>query len=137
VNRNDPTGLDAVANSDGTYHFILRGHLTVSDFYGAHITNSNPRFSEQWATGGQFLAGTVVRGAVHDAPATRTWVQGDAVGRSTTPGTLIARGWDENGHYPNHNDNTNHVGIFRGLTKDGKIKIVDQYHGPNGKTPGT
>ena len=80
----------------------------------------------------QFLTGTLVRGAVHDAPAARSWVQGEAVGRNTSPGTLIARGW-ENDRYPNRSTG-NHVGIYLGPSGDGKtIRIFDQFAGAHGK----
>jgi hypothetical protein len=100
VNNNDPTGLDAVLNRDGvTYHFVVRPELTLRNLAGTHVTHRNPRFTEQCATGGQFLTGTNIQGRVHDAPATRTWSQGNSVSRNTPRGALIARGW-ENGAYP-------------------------------------
>ena len=38
------------------------------------------RFTQQCATGGQFLAGGFVHGAIHDVPSTGTWRQGAVVG---------------------------------------------------------
>ena len=140
VDGSDPLGLDAVLNSDGQmYHFVLRPELIVRNLVGTHITNQNPRFTEQCATGGQFLTGTNIQGRIHDAPATRTWTRGAAVNRNTPIGTLVARGW-ENGAYPNRAPNeyakgelANHVGVYAGAgDKPGYIKVLDQYAGRDG-----
>jgi RHS repeat-associated protein len=140
VNKNDPTGLDAILNGDGTtYHFIVRPELSLRNLAGTQVTHQNPRFSEQCATGGQFLTGTNIHGRIHDAPATRTWSQGNAVSRNTPRGTLIARGW-EHGAYPNRpagdygkNEVPNHVGIYLGAgDRAGTIKVFDQSAGQRG-----
>ena len=47
VDRSDPTGLDSVSNKDGTYHFVIRNDLVRQNLAGTHVTNPNPRYTEQ------------------------------------------------------------------------------------------
>ncbi len=103
TNASDPDGTDAIAQHDGGYIYVLRSGLNpkiLAGNGGNWIYNSEARFTQQCATGGQFLAGGFVHGAIHDVPSTGTWRQGLAVGADTRWGTLIATGWNSDGSYP-------------------------------------
>jgi RHS repeat-associated protein len=132
VNAMDPHGLDAVPAPGGGYNFVMRPGLNPNNLNGSTITNSNPNYSGQCATGAQFLAGTRVGNQIHDAPSTSTWTPGAPVGANTPSGTMIATGW-VNGGYPSRpassygpGETINHTGIFQGMNKDGTMNISDQ-----------
>jgi RHS repeat-associated protein len=124
----DPTGLDAFPASGGGYNFGIRTGLDPANFIGSRIRNPNPRLDGQCATGAQYLAGTSINGRVHDAPRTRTWRPGEAVGPNTRPGTMIATGWVD-GRYPNDPNGPNHTAIFLSTNPDGTINVLDQAAG--------
>ncbi len=138
----DPFGMDAVPAPGGGYYFVVRPNLNLNNLAGSTITNMNPNYSGQCATGAQFLTGTVVNGQVHDAPSTSTWQPGDPVGPNTPRGTMIATGWSGN-TYPSRpsgsygpGQTVNHTGIFEGMNPNGTMNLYDQYTGkPLGAEP--
>jgi RHS repeat-associated protein len=138
----DLFGMDAVPAPGGGYNFVVRLDLNLNNLAGSSITNMNPNYSGQCATGAQFLTGTVVNGQVHDAPSTSTWRPGNPVGRNTPKGTMIATGWSGN-TYPSRpsgsygpGQTVNHTGIFEGMNPNGTMNIYDQYTGkPLGAEP--
>ena len=143
INAMDPFGLDAVPAPGGGYNFVVRPDLNLGNLAGASVTNTNPRFSGQCATGAQFLAGTNVNGSIHDAPSTSTWRPGEPVsGGNLKPGTMVATGW-QNGGYPSlppsaygPGQTINHTGIFMGMNRDGTMNLYDQFTGkPLGGRP--
>ena len=100
---------------------------------GSPVRNPNPRYDRQCATGGQYWAGTMVAGFVHDVPKAGTWTRGASVGGNTDYGTLIATGWTADGSYPNQSqdsyntgDTINHVALFAQDLGDGNIVIFEQ-----------
>ena len=143
INLVDPDGLDAVPAPGGGYNFVVRPDLNLGNLAGSSITNTNPRFSGQCATGAQFLVGTNVNGAIHDAPSTSTWRAGEPVsGGNLKPGTMVAAGWQDGG-YPSlppsaygPGQTINHTGIFMGMNRDGTMNLYDQFMGkPLGGRP--
>jgi len=120
----------------GTYytHSVV---ANLPDLLGDHrqyVWNPNPRHSGQCATGVEFLAGSRDRkNRWHDIPRARNngWTKGEAVigNPGVMPGTVIARGWAADGHYPNKPAG-NHAAIYLGQSKDGsQISVYDQYAG--------
>jgi len=115
------------------YYFRLRKGLDPKNLVGSFVTNTNPHYSKECATGAQFETGTVIAGVVHDAPRTATWLQGAPVDLNTPVGTMVARGWID-GKYPNlpesaftSGDIINHVGIYIGPgPSPGSILVLDQ-----------
>ena len=101
----------------------------------------------QCAGAAQHLAGTrAADGQVHDVPPTRSgfgWHQGSAVTKDTPDGTLIARGWNKDGTYPNKGQLTqaerdagavlNHAAIKVGFdTNANKVIVLDQHASKDG-----
>jgi RHS repeat-associated protein len=147
INELDPDGMDAVALGHGWYYFVMHDNHRMDALNLHFINNKNSDYSEQCATGAQFLTGTFINGNFHDAPSTRTWRQGNPVGPNTPLGTMIATGWID-GRYPSappsayaegerlYGQTMNHTGIFKGMNPDGTIEIFDQYIGKSlGKRP--
>lgn len=124
----DPYGADAVPAAGGGYNFVARPDVNLANFEGSSITNPNPNYTGQCATGAQYLTGTNVNGELHDAPPTRTWRPGNPVGPNTPIGTMIASGWTEEGGYPN-TPSGNHTGLFMGMNEDGTMNMFDQSAG--------
>ncbi len=135
VNWRDPDGRDPVPAPGGGFNFVIRPGLNPNNLNGSTITNINPNYSGQCATGAQFLTGTRVGNQIHDAPSTSTWTPGAPVGPNTPIGAMIATGW-VNGGYPSRpassygpGETINHTGIFQGMNKDGTMNITDQSSG--------
>jgi len=131
----DRRGFDANDAPGGGYSFTVRPGIDLDNLEGSQITNTNPNYSGQCATGAQFLTGTAVGNNIHDAPSTDTWRPGDAVGPATPIGTMVATGW-EDGEYPNRDASdyeegevVNHTGIFMGMNQDGTMNLYDQFVG--------
>jgi hypothetical protein len=125
--------MSSIKLPNGKYYYVIRSSLVIGELKGKSITNPNPRFNGQCATGGQFLAGTEMPGRIYDVPSTSTWHQGPLVNESTPHGTLIARGWQD-GAYPNKPASShagNHVGIFLAFDKPDHISVLDQFVGGN------
>jgi hypothetical protein len=147
VDMTDPMGTDAVPNGDGSYHFVMRSDVIVSNIIGGYVVNSKGNVL-QCAGAAQFLTATRTRdGTLHDAPPARHggWTQGAPLTKETPNGTLVARRW-ENGSYPNKSIDAydakavekdpsiiNHTGIKLGWDdKTGKAVILDQWKGQGG-----
>lgn len=158
VNQNpwtsfDPEGLDAEKIGDNKYRYVLRPDLNPKqnpnvNIRGSFVTNAkSDRLSGNCAMGAQWTTGTVKKDGVHDAPSTSTWSRGDQVSKDTKPGTMVARSWiqDEKGNwvYPSmsiqqwkdkYGDKPiNHVGTFESMTKNGDVKMQDQFKTSNGQ----
>jgi hypothetical protein len=103
IDNVDPMGTDGIRNGDGTYHFVMRPDVIVSNILGTYVINTSNGNFRQCGGAAQFLSGTrTPDGMVHDAPTAshHGWTQGAALTRETPNGTLVARRW-ENGVYPN------------------------------------
>jgi RHS repeat-associated protein len=136
VDRSDPMGLDAVDNGDGTYSYTLQHNLRMESLKGWTVETFDKRGAHalQCAGAAQVLAATRERDGFHQVPLVADWNRGPDVTKSTPPvGTLVAKGWDKNGHYQNTsnlgpNYKGNHAGLFAGFVgKDHKmIRVFDQ-----------
>ncbi len=148
IDFTDPMGTDAIPNGDGSYHFVIRSDVVVSQVIGGYVVNRTDGAARQCAGAAQYLTGTrTVNGTLHDAPPARNggWRQGTPVTKNTPDGTMVARRW-ENGVYPNKGIEQydakaieknpsiiNHTGIKIGWDdKTGKAIILDQWKGQGG-----
>jgi RHS repeat-associated protein len=143
VDKSDPTGLDAVENASASpehaYSYYLQPQLKPEAMQGwivAHMTGRATAEAYQCAAAAAILAGTWRGGGLHRAPEATKWRRGPDVAKSPPRiGSLIAKGWDANGHYFNSSNldakayRGNHSGIFLGFVgKDHKhMKILDQF----------
>jgi RHS repeat-associated protein len=138
IDLTDPMGLDAVPNGDGTYHFVLRSDVVMSNIIGGYVINKFDGTERQCAGAAQFLTGTrTADGTMHDAPraGNHGWTQGSRLTKETPDGTMVARGW-KNGFYPNEglqeaekngSKILNHTGIKVGWDdKNQRAIILDQ-----------
>jgi hypothetical protein len=131
-------GLDGIPNGDGTYHFVIRSDVVVSDIIGGYVINKLTGTARQCAGAAQFLTGTrTADGVLHDAPraGNHGWSQGAQLTKETPNGTMVARGW-KNGNYPNESPQEaekngskilNHTGIKVGWDENtNRAIILDQ-----------
>lgn len=159
VNQNpwtkfDPEGLDAELVNPAVpnvYRYTLRPDLNPKsnpnvNIKGSFITNWNPDYTKECATGAQFTHGTVKKDGVHDVPTTKSWTRGDPVTKDTKPGTMVARGWilNDKGEwvYPSISQDQwrkqygdapmNHVGSFEKADKK-SVTIQDQMDNKGGE----
>ena len=58
IDNTDPMGLDAESNGDGTYHFVMRRDVVVSNILGSYVINKTNGDLRQCAGAAQFLTGT-------------------------------------------------------------------------------
>ncbi len=148
IDFSDPMGRDAESNGDGTYHFVMRRDVVVSNIIGSYVVNKTNGDLRQCAGAAQFLTGTRISdGTLHDAPAARHngWTRGAPLTKETPNGTLVARRW-ENGVYPNKSIEQydakavekdpsiiNHTGVKIGWDDNtGKAIILDQWKSQTG-----
>jgi RHS repeat-associated protein len=135
IDMTDPMGLDAIPNGDGTYHFVLRSDIVVSNTIGGYVVNKSDGIARQCAGAAQFLTGTrMADGTLHDAPraGNHGWSQGGPLTKETPDGTMVARGW-KNGFYPNESPEQaekngskilNHTGIKVGWDDRNQRPII-------------
>src|SRR5581483_5020636 len=86
IDNVDPMGTDGIPNGDGTYHFVVRPDVVVSDVIGAYVINKSNGSMLQCAGAAQFLTGTrTPDGILHDAPTARHngWTQGAPLTKET------------------------------------------------------
>ncbi|MEI8311571.1 MAG: RHS repeat-associated core domain-containing protein, partial [Verrucomicrobiota bacterium] len=140
VNLIDPDGMDPMLAPGGGYYFVVRPDLNLKYLTGWSVMNlRHPNYTGECLSGAQFVTGTIVKGVIHDSPASKVngvynLHQGPAVDENTPKYVMIARGW-ENGIYPSRSADSyspgeivNHVVIFAGM-KNGKMTIFDQSTG--------
>jgi hypothetical protein len=138
IDLTDPMGLDGIPNGDGTYHFVIRSDVVVSNIIGSYVINKLSGTTLQCAGAAQYLTGTrTPNGVLHDAPPARNhgWSQGAPLTKETANGTMVARGWQD-GSYPNESPEQaqkngskilNHTGIKMGWDdKNQRAIILDQ-----------
>jgi RHS repeat-associated protein len=109
VNLSDPTGTDAVPH-DGYYSYDVPGGpdyfgSLIAGRYRAYRPNGRPY---QCAGTAQILGGGYGSdGRFYDVPDTHYWFQGASLDSGLDTGTIVARGWTDQGRYPN--DQVNHT----------------------------
>lgn len=130
------SGPQEHSGPEGIY-YTHHAPANVSQLFGEkkqYVWHPNPGYSGQCATGAEYLAGSLdAAGSWHDAPpaAKNGWTKGELVlgNKKLAPGTLIARGWDKDGHYPN-SPAGNHAALYLKQSKTGKtISIYEQAAG--------
>lgn len=100
LDRVDPMGLDAIPDSDGSYHFELRSDFNPQSLLGTLVSSRTTGKCYQCLGAAQFLTGTrTSNGVVHDAPRHGDLYQGEKVSAATPNGTMIATGFRD-GKYP-------------------------------------
>jgi RHS repeat-associated protein len=132
VNLGDSDGLDAYPlPNGGGYYYGLQPGLNLKVLAGNPVLN--PYYGKQCGVAGQYWAGTMKGGFVHDVPSTTTWSRGAPVSGDLQYGTLIATGWTPDGGYPsrsqqsyNPGETINHVALFVEDLGDGNIVIFEQ-----------
>ena len=130
LNGLDRNGLIWQANTGSGASYIFQANASLNSYIGHNVTNPNPDWSGQCATGAQYATGTYdANNALHDAPKTATWQQGSAVAATSSlqSGAMIAYGWKDGG-YPNANSG-NHTALFQSQTAS-TITVVEQYVDP-------
>lgn len=132
VTSSDPTGLDAVPHPGGYYTYVA--YWPWARLVGSHIVNGIEWL--QCAGAARFLGGGYVGNVYHNMPIVDYWYQGASLSTATAPGTVVAKGWGPDGHYPNMRieqysagQTINHTLVFEYWDKDGNAHLYSQNPG--------